>query len=86
MIGRGQGRSGEYWHMSPAAIGLIIIFLVVGCVVGWYSQKTTAAHGDVKVAKTRLAGGRRTRWRSGIVVVILGLVVLLAVKDVLHPH
>ena len=72
--------------MSPAAIGLIIIFLVVGCVVGWYSQKTTAAHGDVKVAKTRLAGGRRTRWRSGIVVVIVGLVVLLAVKDVLHPR
>ena len=72
--------------MSPAAIGLIVIFLVVGCVVGWYSQKTTAAHGDVKVAKTRLAGGRRTRWRSGIVVIVLGLVVLLAVKDVLHPH
>jgi ABC-type Fe3+ transport system permease subunit len=72
--------------MSPAAIGLIIIFLVVGCVVGWYSQKTTAAHGDVKVAKNRLAGGRRTRWRSGIVVVIVGLVVLLAVRDVLHPH
>jgi hypothetical protein len=72
--------------MSPAAIGLVIIFLVVGCVVGWYSQKTTAAHGDVKVAKNRLAGGRRTRWRSGIVVVIVGLVVLLAVRDVLHPH
>jgi hypothetical protein len=72
--------------MSPAAIGLIIIFLVVGCLVGWYSQKTSAAHGDVKVAKTRLAGGRRTRWRSGIVVLILGLVVLLAVRDVLHPR
>jgi hypothetical protein len=72
--------------MSPAAIGLVIIFLVVGCVVGWYSQKTTAAHGDVKVAKNRLAGGRRTRWRSGVVVIVLGLVVLLAVRDVLHPH
>jgi ABC-type Fe3+ transport system permease subunit len=72
--------------MSPAAIGLIIIFLVVGCLVGWYSQKTSAAHGDVKVAKTRLAGGRRTRWRSGIFVLVLGLVVLLAVKDVLHPR
>ncbi len=72
--------------MSPAAIGLVIIFLVVGCLVGWYSQKTSAAHGDVKVAKTRLAGGRRTRWRSGIFVLVLGLVVLLAVKDVLHPR
>jgi hypothetical protein len=72
--------------MSPAAIGLIVIFLVVGCVVGWYSQKTTAAHSDVKVAKTRLAGGRRTRWRSGVVVLIVGVVVILAVKDVLHPR
>jgi hypothetical protein len=72
--------------MSVAAIGLIIIFLVVGCVVGWYSQKTTAAHGDVKVAKTRLRGGRKTRWRSGIVVLVVAAVVILAVKDVLHPR
>jgi hypothetical protein len=72
--------------MSPTAIGLIIIFLVVGCLVGWYGQKTSAAHGDVKVAKTRLAGGRKTRWRSGVFVIVLGVVVLLAVKDVLHPH
>jgi len=72
--------------MSPTAIGLVIIFLVVGCLLGWYSQKTTAAHGDVKVAKTRLAGGRRTRWRSGVLVLIVGVVVILAVKDVLHPR
>ena len=72
--------------MSPAAIGIVIIFLVVGCLIGWYSQKTSAAHGDVKVAKTRLAGGRKTRWRSGVAVLIVGVVVALAVKDVLHPH
>jgi hypothetical protein len=72
--------------MSPAAIGLIVIFLVVGCLLGWYSQKTTAAHSDVKVAKTRLHGGRRTRWRSGIAVFVVGVIVILAVKDTLHPH
>jgi H+/Cl- antiporter ClcA len=72
--------------MSPAAIGLIVIFLVVGCVLGWYSQKTTAAHSDVKVAKTRLSGGRRTRWRSGLAVLVLGVIVILAVKDALHPR
>jgi hypothetical protein len=71
--------------MSPAAIGLVVVFLVVGCLLGWYSQKTTAAHGDVKVAKTRLAGGRRTRWRSGMVVLVVGVIILLAVKDALHP-
>lgn len=71
--------------MSPTAIGLIIIFLVVGCVVGWFSQKTSAAHADVKVAKTRLSGGRRTRWRSGLLVLVVGIVVILAVKDFIHP-
>jgi ABC-type Mn2+/Zn2+ transport system permease subunit len=72
--------------MNPTAIGLIIIFLVVGCVLGWFSQKTTAAHADVKVAKTRLHGGRRTRWRSAIAVLVIGIVVILAVKDFIHPH
>jgi hypothetical protein len=75
-----------HWRMSPAAIGLIVIFLAVGCLLGWYTQKTTAAHGDVKVAKTRLAGGRRTRWRSGILVIIVGVIIALAVKDTLHPR
>jgi uncharacterized membrane protein YeaQ/YmgE (transglycosylase-associated protein family) len=72
--------------MNPTAIGLIVIFLVVGCVVGWFSQKTTAAHGDVKVAKTRLSGGRRTRWRSGLFVLVVGVVVVLAVRDFIHPR
>jgi hypothetical protein len=72
--------------MSQAAIGVVIVFLFVGLTLGWHSQKTKAAHGDVKVAKTRLRGGRRTRWRSGVVVLILGVVTLLAVKDVLHPR
>jgi ABC-type Fe3+ transport system permease subunit len=85
MIEAGQ-RPLEARHMSPAAIGLIIIFLAIGCALGWYSQKTTAAHGDVKVAKTRLAGGRRTRWRSGVAVLVVGVIVFLAVMDVLHPR
>jgi hypothetical protein len=70
--------------MSPAARGLVVIFLVVGCVLGWYSQKTTAAHGDVKVAKTRLAGGRRTRWRSAVLVIVVAVILVLALSDVLH--
>jgi len=72
--------------MSQVAIVVVIVFLAVGLALGWYSQKTSAAHSDVKVAKTRLAGGRRTRWRSAVVVLILGLITLLAVKDVLHPR
>jgi ABC-type Mn2+/Zn2+ transport system permease subunit len=71
--------------MNPTAIGLIIIFLVIGCLIGWFSQKTTAANADVKVAKTRLSGGRRTRWRSALLVLVIAVVVILAVKDFIHP-
>jgi hypothetical protein len=85
MIGAGE-RRWRHWQMSPAAIGLVIIFLAVGTVVGWHSQKTSAAHGDVKVAKNRLRGGRRTRWRSGVLVLIIAVIMLLAVKDFLHPR
>jgi hypothetical protein len=68
-------------------IAFVVIFLALGCLLGWYSQKTTAAHSDVKVAKTRLSGGRRTRWRSGVLVLVLLVVLALAVKDVLiHTH
>jgi hypothetical protein len=70
--------------MSTAAIGMVVVFLVIGSVVGWHSQKTVAAHGDVKVAKNRLRGGRKTRWRSGVFVLIVGVIVLLATRDVLH--
>lgn len=72
--------------MSPAAIAFVIVFLVVGLALGWFGQKVRAAHSDVKVAKTRLSGGRRTRWRSSVVVLILGIITLLAFADVLHPR
>jgi len=72
--------------MSPAVIGAVVVFLVVGSAVGWYSQKSYAAHGDVKVAKTRLRGGRRTRWRSGLLAVVIGVVAFLAIRDFLHPR
>ena len=72
--------------MTPAAIGIVIVFLIVGSVAGWHGQKTVAAHGDVKVAKTRLRGGRKTRWRSGVWVAALSLVILLAAWDALRGH
>jgi len=70
--------------MSPAVIGVVIVFLLVGSALGWYSQKTYAAHGDVKVAKGRLSGGRKTRWRSAVLVVVISFLLFLAFRDVLH--
>ena len=77
---------GEVWRMSPEAIIIVVAFLIVGTVVGWFSQKSYAAHGDVKVAKNRLSGGRRTRWRAGVWALVLGVITLLALVDILHPH
>jgi hypothetical protein len=70
--------------MNPAVTGIVILVLVVGSVLGWHGQKTVAAHGDVKVAKNRLAGGRKTRWRSAVWVLVLVVVVLLLFVDVLR--
>jgi hypothetical protein len=70
--------------MRTAVIGFVVVFLIVGVVLGWHSQKVTAAQSDVKVAKTRLAGGRRTRWRSGVVVLAIGVCLLLALADMVR--
>jgi hypothetical protein len=73
--------------MTAEVIGAVIIFLVIGSVLGWHGHTTYAAHGDVKVAKTRLRGGRKTRWRSGVWVLAIGVVIALATWDVImHSH
>lgn len=74
------------WGMTPVAIGFVIVFMVVGLVAGWHGQKSVAAHADVKVAKNRLRGGRKTRWRSGVWVAAIAVVVLLAAWDALFAH
>ncbi len=69
--------------MKPAVGFLVIIFLVVGCVLGWHAQRARSAHGDVKVTKNRLPGFRRTRMRSGVWVIGLVLATLLALRALL---
>jgi hypothetical protein len=73
--------------MTAVVIGAIIIFLVIGSVLGWHGHTTYAAHGDIKVAKNRLRGGRKTRLRSGVWVFALGVVIALAAWDAFtHSH
>jgi len=70
--------------MSPTVAIVVIIFLVVGVVFGWHGQKASAAHSDVQVAKNRLRGGRKTRLRSGLWVIVVVAITLLGVYDVLR--
>jgi hypothetical protein len=72
--------------MTPAAIAVVIVFLVVGVSLGWFSQKTYAAHGDIKVAKNRMRGGRRTRWRSAVWATVIAIATILAFTGVIHVH
>ena len=67
--------------MTALAIGAIAFFLVVGTGLGWHWQKSFAAHGDVKVAKNRLRGGRKTRLRSGIYAILIAIGIVLAFAD-----
>lgn len=76
--------SPERHEMAAAALGLVVVFLVIGAVVGWVGQKTYSAHADVKVAKNRLKGGRQTRWRGSVWVVVIAIVLILGSIDIFH--
>jgi hypothetical protein len=64
--------------MNSAAVPVVIVFLAVGCVLGWHGNRARAAHGDVKTTKNRLPGFRRTRLRSGAISLAIIIILLLA--------
>ena len=72
--------------MTPAVIIIVIVFLAAGLALGWHGQKAVQGHADVKVGHARVKGGRRVRWRSGLVAIAIGAVLLIAVWDVLFAH
>jgi len=72
--------------MGAAAVFLAaLIVIVVGCVLGWHVNRAFFANGDVKTAHGRISGYRRTRLRSGLIVVGL-LVVVVLIASVLLRH
>ena len=72
--------------MSSASYGLVIIFLGAGCALGWYANRSIAAHGDVKSTRKKIPGYRKTRHRSGIVALILAFVIGVVIFDLIRPH
>jgi hypothetical protein len=62
--------------MGSAAFGIAAIVVVGGCLLGWHAHRTYAAHDDIKVTHNRISGYRKTRLRSGLIV--LGVVVVAA--------
>jgi hypothetical protein len=76
--------TGEVHGMVVATVVLAILFLGVGCMLGWHANRSYSAHGDIRVTKRRIGGYRRIRLRSGTVV--LGLAALLLLAVVLLSH
>ena len=72
--------------MTPAAIIIVILFLAAGLTLGWHGQKAVQGHADVKVGHSRVKGGRRVRWRSGVVAIAIAVVLLIAIWDFLFAR
>lgn len=67
--------------MGAAGAGLAGLVLLVGLYAGWHANRAHSAHGDVKSAKGRLKGGRKTRIRSGAMTIALVAVAVIALAD-----
>jgi hypothetical protein len=65
--------------MGSAAFAIAAVVLVVGLFLGWHAFRTYAAHGDIKVTHNRISGYRKTRLRSGLVMLAVVVVALLVV-------
>jgi hypothetical protein len=71
--------------MSSGVVLIVIVFLAVGCMAGWHAQRAKMAHGDIKVGKGRVSGGRSVRMRSGLfVIVLIGVAVLVISALIRH--
>ena len=71
--------------MGGAVVFLVaLVVLVVGCVLGWHANRAYFANGDVKTTHGRISGYRRTRLRSGLIVVGFLVVVLLIAVALMH--
>jgi hypothetical protein len=70
--------------MNPGALLLVIVFLAVGCMLGWHAQRARSAHGDVRTTKNRLPGFRKTRMRSGLYVLGLLVAALIVMSALVH--
>ncbi len=70
--------------MGSAVSVVVLIVLVVGCVLGWHANRAQAAHDDIKITHRRISGYRKTRLRSGLIVLGLVIAALLLVSTIVH--
>jgi hypothetical protein len=69
---------------TAGGAGLAVAILLVGLYAGWHANQAFAAHGDVKSAKGRLRGGRKTRVRSGLITIATVAVAVIVLSGLAH--
>lgn len=69
--------------MAGSALGLVIIVLAIGAAAGWHASRAHAAHGDIKTVRGRIPGYRKTRLRSGLIVIGLTFASLLILRGMI---
>jgi hypothetical protein len=70
--------------MGSAAFGVAAIVLVIGCFLGWHANRASAAHSDIKTTHNRISGYRKTRLRSGVIMLGLVVIALLVISALFH--
>jgi len=72
--------------MRPVDYGLVLIFLILGAILGWFANRAYASHGDVRTGRQRLRGYRKSRHHNGFITAILAIVIGVVVFGLLKPH
>jgi hypothetical protein len=70
--------------MGTAALGIAAVVLVVGCFLGWHAHRANAANADIKVTHNRISGYRKTRLRSGLIMLGMVVVAVLVMSALFH--
>jgi hypothetical protein len=70
--------------MGSSVVAYTIIILVVGGYVGWHARQARGAHGDIKTYKGRIPALRKVRLKSAALAGGIVIVVLLAVRALIH--
>jgi hypothetical protein len=66
--------------MTASLVLPVLILMAIGGVVGWHYRHMRGASADLKVHKSRIPNFRRTRNRSGLIVVAMVLLALLVLR------